>query len=266
VLGDFEREIAAKPRPGQEYALSAEVLPLGLKEIERTKDEPTFIYMHWLDAHYPYDSVGGPGPSKMAGYVREMGECDRKFGEFREALERMGVWDRTVLIVTADHGEGFGDHGVFAHGKGLYESILRVPMIIRVPGVKPAVIDTPVSGIDIAPTFLDLAGRSTPGEFLGESLVGFLRGQEPELSRPIAAALKAAKTGVFGRYKVIDDERKNTTEVYDLQEDPTERINLYGTLGGKDEEMRAALNRFFSPPKRPTAPTPSGARPTTAKR
>jgi hypothetical protein len=265
VLGTFDREVVAKPRPGQEYALSQEVLPLGLKEIESAKDEPLFLYMHWLDAHYPYDSVGGPGPSKMEGYIREMGECDRKLGELRDALERMGVWDRVVLVVTADHGEGFGDHGVFAHGKGLYESILRVPLIIRVPGVAPAVIDTPVSGIDIGPTLLDLASRSTPGEFLGESLVGFLRGGRPELGRPIAAALKAAKAGVFGQYKVIDDERKNTVEVYDLSNDPTERVNLYGTLAGKDEEMRAALNRFFSPPpRRPAAPARATA--STAKR
>jgi hypothetical protein len=264
VLGAFDREVVAKPRPGQEYALAREVLPLGLKEIESAKDEPQFVYMHWLDAHYPYDSVGGAGPSKMAGYVREMGECDKKLGELRDALERMGVWDRVILVVTADHGEGFGDHGVFAHGKGLYESILRVPLIIRVPGVAPAVIATPVSGIDIGPTLLDLAGRSTPGEFLGESLVGFLRGKRPELGRPIAAALKAAKAGIFGQYKVIDDERKNTVEVYDLSSDPTERINLYGTLEGKDEEMRAALNRFFTPARKPSAPARPAA--STAKR
>jgi hypothetical protein len=264
VLGTFDREVVAKPRPGQEYALAAEVQPLALKEIESAKDEPLFLYMHWLDAHYPYDSVGGAGPSKMAGYIREIGECDKKLGELRSALELMGVWDRVVLVITADHGEGFGDHGVFAHGRGLYESILRVPLIIRLPGAKPAVVDTPVSGIDIGPTLLDLANRSTPGEFLGESLVGFLRGERPELSRPIAAALKVAKAGVFGQYKVIDDERKNTTEVYDLSSDPTERVNLYGTLGGQDEEMRAALNRFFAPPRKPAAPARPPA--STAKR
>lgn len=264
VLGAFDREVVAKPRQGQEYALSAEVLPLGLKEIEAAKDEAVFMYMHWLDAHYPYDSVGGPGPSKMAGYLREMGEVDKKFGELRAALERMGVWSRVVVILTADHGEGFGDHGVFAHGKGLYESILRVPLIIRVPGAPAAVFDTPVNGIDIGPTFLDLAGTTTPGEFLGESLVGFLRGQPPKLTRPNAASLKAAKAGVFGRYKVIEDERKNTTEVYDLEEDPTERVNLFGTLDGKDEEMRDALNRFFTPVRRP--PPADKPRGTTAKR
>jgi arylsulfatase A-like enzyme len=264
VLGTFDREVVARPRPGQEYALAAEVLPLGLQEIAKVRDQSMFVYMHWLDAHYPYDSVGGKGPSPMAGYLREMEQCDEKLGELRSTLETMGLWKRVVLVLTADHGEGFGDHGVFAHGKGLYEAILRVPMMIRVPGVAPGIVGTPVSGIDIGPTLLDLAGRSTPGEFLGQSLVGFLRGESPVLDRPVAAALKGAKAAVFGRYKVIDDERKNTTEVYDLREDPKERMNIYGTLGGKDAEMRSALNRFFAVPQK--GASAGSARPATAKR
>jgi arylsulfatase A-like enzyme len=120
-----------------------------------------------------------------------------------------------------------------------------VPLFVRVPGVKPARVADPVSGIDIGATLLDLVGADTPGTFLGQSLVPYLRGERPKLTRPIASDMGSVQSVVFGKYKVIDDSRRNMVEVYDLSVDARERENLYGTLDGHDELMLKALRRFF---------------------
>jgi arylsulfatase A-like enzyme len=253
-LGRFDREFEAKStQKGQEHPLAVDVLPIALRALDRSRDRPTFLYMHWLDPHHPYDSQGTHG-SRLERQAREAEACDRKLGELFAHLEKRKALDRVILVLTSDHGEAFGDHGVFAHGMALYEPLLRVPFFVRVPGVKPARIDVPVSGIDIGATLLDLMGADTPGSFMGQSLVPYLRGERPELTRPIVGDTGWVQSVVIGKYKVIDDARRNLVEVYDLSKDPGERDNLFGTLDGEDELMLKALRHFFStrqgPPSR----------------
>jgi arylsulfatase A-like enzyme len=130
--------------------------------------------------------------------------------------------------------------------------------MIRVPGVKPARIDVPVSGIDISPTLLDLAGADTPPTFMGQSLVPFLRGERPKLDRPIAGDERTVQSLVLGRYKIIDDRRRHSIELYDLSQDPREKNNLFGGLDGEDELMLKALRHFFA--VRAAPPTPERVR------
>jgi hypothetical protein len=249
VLGRFDREVTVRPTRAK-HTLSEDILPVLLQEIEKSLDEATFVYLHWLDAHFPYDSQG-TGGSRREEQMREAEACDRNFGELRKKLEALGVWDRVVLILTSDHGEAFGEHGLYHHGTALYEILVRVPLMIRVPGVTPARIDTPVSGIDIGPTLLDLVGEKTPSRFLGQSLVPFLRGERPVLERPIAGDARTVRSLVLGRYKIIDDQRRHSVELYDLSRDPEEKDNLFGTLGGDDELMLKALHHFFSAGSKP---------------
>src|SRR5690606_37613960 len=100
-------------------------------------------------------------------------------------LVQEDIADRTVMVVFSDHGEAFGEHGLQEHSRSLYEIMVRVPLIIHVPGVAPRAVDASVSLIDLGPTVLDLAGVATPGRMMGESLVPFLRGEAPVLTRPI---------------------------------------------------------------------------------
>lgn len=243
-LGRFDREFEAEPSLSGQKPLARDVLPLALRAIDRSSNRAMFLYMHWLDPHHPYDSQGTDG-TKRELQMREIEECDRRIGELYAHLGKRSLLERTIVVLSADHGEAFGDHGVFAHGRALYEPLLRVPLLVRVPGVKPARVADPVSGIDIGATLLDLAGADTPGTFLGQSLVPYLRGERPTLTRPIASDMGSVQSVVFGKYKVIDDSRRNMIEVYDLSTDPRERENLYGTLDGNDELMLTALRRFF---------------------
>ncbi|HEX6273199.1 MAG TPA: sulfatase [Polyangiaceae bacterium] len=246
ALGRFDREIRVRPgRKEQRRALSEDVLPRALEELDAAKGEPAFLFMHWLDPHAPYDSQGTEG-SKRDAYLREVEACDTRFGELRRALEQRGLWERVILILASDHGEAFGDHGIATHGNGLYESLLRVPLFIRVPGVAPRKSDVPVSLIDLGPTLLDLLGARTPGRFVGQSLVPVLRGQAPSFDRPIAGDGGTDQTMLFGRHKLIEDRSKQSVELYDLSTDPRERRNLFGTLGGKDELMLKVMRYYFA--------------------
>ncbi|HEX9620799.1 MAG TPA: sulfatase [Polyangiaceae bacterium] len=246
VLGKFRREVRLRPtRAGQRFPLSEETVDAALEKIERLRERKLFVYMHWMDPHEPYDAAGDGG-SEFERYVREVELCDRSFGRLWKSLEELDLLDRTVLVLSADHGEALGEHGIPHHGGSLYEVLLRVPLVIRVPGVEPRRVAAPVALIDIAPTLLDLVGAATPGQYMGQSLVPFLRGEAARLTRPIAADQVSVKAMLFRRFKVIDNRRRNTVELFDLETDPNEKRNLYGEVPERDTALLGALRNFFA--------------------
>lgn len=103
-------------------------------------------------------------------------------------LKRHDLWDRTLLIVTSDHGEEFGEHGGAIHSRTCYGEVTRVPLIVRIPGESPQRIQARVALLDIAPTLLELLGGDPPDVRLdGQSL--YISAQEPGLldaNRPIS--------------------------------------------------------------------------------
>ena len=247
VVGKFEHEQALKADvAGQRFVLSESVVQRALAAIDAHAHGSMFLYMHWLDAHDPYDAGGAQG-ELFDRYVREVELCDKSLGLLLDALEKRQLLSRTVVVLAADHGEALGDHGIPHHGQSLYEALVRVPLLVRVPGVEPRRVDVPVTTLDIAPTLFDLLGLPTPGQFMGQSLVGFLRGETPHLTRPIALDETRLKVRglVIGPYKVIDDKRKHTVEIYDLVKDPAEANNLYGHMPEKQDEYLLGVTRSF---------------------
>lgn len=205
---------------------------------------PLFLYMHFFDPHEPYDRAITSGSANDR-YVAEIGLVDAEIKRILDALDEKGFKDRSVVIVTADHGEAFGEHRTNSHSTTLYEEQLRVPLLIRGPGMKPRQVDHPVSLVDLGPTVLDLMGIPTPPQFMGQSLVPFLRGEDPVLTRPIVAEGRLKRTMLFpDGLKAITDERKGTVEVYDLLEDPAEARNLYDEEDETAERV-AILQKFF---------------------
>jgi len=206
---------------------------------------PQLIYLHWMDAHSPYDLDGAQGTPKEA-YLREVAILDKRLGELLAWLREEKLAERTTLIVTADHGESFGDHGTWEHGKTVYEELLRVPLLIAAPGKKARVVTAPVSTVDIGATILDLFGKPTPGYFMGESLLPLAYGDATQVSHPIAAEAGTKLRAFFATpdIKVIFDRKRKTTEVYDLSVDPGESRNIVDA-----PEMRVHVGRarrFFS--------------------
>jgi arylsulfatase A-like enzyme len=227
------------------FAGAREMTPVVLAELGRALPGPSFLYAHFEDPHAPYDRSGVSGDD-FERYLGEVAVVDRAIGQLVEELERFQVWPRTALIVTADHGEAFGEHGSTSHATTLYEELLRVPLLIRVPNTKPRVVSTRVSLIDIAPTILDLFGRATPGSYKGQSLVPFLRGSTPRLGRPLAfESSRHMRAMIFADgYKLIEDRRKRTLELYDLRRDPGELAPLDARTPAGLERIEQ-LRRFF---------------------
>lgn len=240
MAGGFAEEYAPDVT---DFRPASEALPALLEWLGRPREGPAFALCHLVDAHYPYDSAGEHG-ELFDLYMRELELVDRELGRFLDALKRTSRWDRTIVIVMADHGEAFGEHGHYNHGGLAYEEVLRVPLIVRVPGVPGRTVRELVSLNDLGPTILDLFGVDTPGSFMGQSLVPVLRGEAPRFSRPVAFHTTRMQYGfVFpDRIKASYIQRDRRMEVYDLSRDPGETTNL------ADEEWaqeRVAMVRAF---------------------
>ena len=129
------------------------------------------------------------GASYADRYDEEIAFTDRHVGRLLAGLTARGLTDNLVVIVTSDHGEALDtkqDHGALNHSKHLYDELIHVPLMVKVPGAAPRQVTTPVSLVDVGPTVLDLYGLPTPASFLGQSLVPMLEGDDAPLTRPIA--------------------------------------------------------------------------------
>jgi arylsulfatase A-like enzyme len=149
-----------------------------------------------------------------------------------------------VLIVAADHGEGFSKHpGVRFHNNALYEEVTHVPLLIRLPGVSGKRVETLVSTIDLGPTILDLYELPTPGTFMGQSLVPLLAGDEVSLTRPVVSSTLEDWAVAYYEppLKVILDRRKDAVEVYNLAKDPDERDNIADDVSS---DLQSRLRAF----------------------
>ena len=216
-----------------------------LKALEEPHPDGAFLYTHLLEPHAPYLG-GGPVSTDHARYLSAVQLSDRLVGKVLDAL-RSRFGDDWVLIVSADHGEAFGDHETTTHAKTLYEELLHVPLIVRSPRFAARTIDQRVGLIDLAPTILDLFQLPTPGTFMGESLVPLLRGGDAQLTRPLFAEgrLRRALTFPDG-LKVIDDPLRKVVQVYDLARDPGETENLFDTDPARSDTALATLRAFFA--------------------
>lgn len=202
-----------------------------------------FVWGHLMDAHAPYDKVAKNGSTKERWFA-ELATVDAVIGRIEDLITKHDLWSRAYLIVSADHGEAFGEHNTTNHASTIYEELVRIPLVVRGPGIEPkTVIDTPVSLIDLGPTVLDLFQVPTPGTYMGQSLVPLLAGRDVELTRPIVLDTGRRIQAMIGRdgLKVMRNVRAGTFEAYDLNADPGEKENLFGKrdLGGPFGRMDA---------------------------
>lgn len=199
--------------------------------------EPWFAWSHLRDPHPPNVS-----------YERAVASADGAIAAFLAPLAAKGLLDRTIIVVTADHGESLGEHGERTHGVFAYESTLRVPLVFAGPGVPQRVVQAPaVSHVSVLPTVLELAGVTAPASD-GISLVPALRtgelGEHPIYFEALDAALMrggAPLTGlVAGQWKFMD---LPLPELYDVLADPRERVNRVEAEPAVAKWMRDATVR-----------------------
>ena len=193
---------------------------------------PVFAYVHTLDVHqyYLHDGQASRDPGA---YREAVTLADTAFGEFMTRLRSSGHGTDTLVVLTSDHGESFGDHGHVGHGTGLSQAQLAIPLVFWMPGTLPAQAHTdPVSLIDVAPTLLDLAGLTALPAADGQSLRPMLQGG-PAVNDWVAASLMRFTwtPGAPQQFATLDRAHQKTwrtgarDRAFDLSADPCERFS-----------------------------------------
>jgi len=230
-----------------------EVLAEVYKWVENQSQQKFFAWIHLYDPHTPYEP---PEPYKteykgshFGLYDGEIAYVDQLMGEFRDFMEEKNLFDKTLIIFTSDHGESLGEHKESAHGFFIYDSDIRVPLVMRFPEGKFAghLISNQVRSIDIMPTVLHLLGNEIPESVQGKSLLSLIvedKAQDELLAYSETywpryhygwSELKSLRKG---QYKFIDAPQP---ELYDINEDPGEVNNLVNEKASLGHEMKREL-------------------------
>lgn len=229
--------------------------------LQSTDERPFFLYLHYMDPHGPYSppkvgrrwAVGQPdkkfirdgNPNPIGDmiykgapdpgitpadiqflvdlYDDEIASFDRHFANLLKALRESGRLDDTIVVFTSDHGEEFLEHGHIKHCRTLFDSSIKIPMFLHIPGVEARVLKQPVQNLDLVPTILDYLGIAGL-QFEGKSLRPMVEGTEGtgELDLHQYGMQGTLRSAADGRHKLIHDLGKGSFALYDLQADPRE--------------------------------------------
>jgi arylsulfatase A-like enzyme len=229
----------------------------------RDGDNPFFAWVHYMDVHYPFyqdeetlSEIGADpistseqrrvnrlmneGPEELSErdvdtlttlYDAETYFTDRELGRLLDALRERELYEDTLVIVTSDHGEAFGEHDGFGHYKALYEELVRVPLVIHVPGQQSRTVDSQVGLTDLAPTVLDYVGLEVSENISGESLQPLIQGDRSDRTDERHVIGHGDPLGVrTERWKYIwwnrDGDDPIDAELFDLQADPKETTDV----------------------------------------
>lgn len=254
----FRQAESANPAGARVRRDGALVARAALQWLAENRGRPVFAFLHFYDLHTPYPLAGMAGMKpNAAGYDAQLRRLDQVLGAFRERLVRDGWWDRSLVVLLSDHGEGLGDHGETSHGYFIYESTLHVPLVVHWPAgaaVRPASSDEAAGLIDVAPTILDALGIPAPPAFAGASLLR-KTGARAVFSESVYprdtfgwAALRSIREGP---YKYIDAPR---AEFYDLGKDAGEHTNALAAHMALADSMQARLAGLLA--RAPEHPAP----------
>ncbi|MCP4656238.1 MAG: sulfatase-like hydrolase/transferase [bacterium] len=249
---DFELRDMETPNLSSVQRSGDVTVAAAVRWLDQRPRAPFFLWLHLYDPHDPYTP---PEPYKSRypdhPYDAEVAYTDALVGDFRAALEVRGILDRSLVILTADHGEGLGDHDEYFHGFYVYESTVHVPLIVRLPSPAQAgrVVDRAVSHVDLLPTILEAVRVPIPPGAQGVSLWPLILGREGWPERVVYsesfypllhygwAPLRSVRSG---RYKLIDVPRP---ELYDLDRDRGEEHDL---VAGEPRAFRDLMRRLLA--------------------
>jgi len=207
-----------------------------------------FAWFHLLDPHdeyMPHDGIGPYGKSTRDKYDAEITFTDKHIGELFAFVDSQEWGKRTAIIISADHGEAFGEHKMYRHGFEVWNMLTHVPLMIRAPGITPRQIDTPRSGVDLAPTIMEFFGVPKDPEMQGTSLVPELYGKEPEvrdviIDLPRTSDNDRRRAFVRGDLKLIAEGDDEGYRLFNVKDDWDEKKDLKKSQAEQFEKMRDA--------------------------
>jgi tetratricopeptide (TPR) repeat protein len=222
---------------------------------------PFFAFLHLYEPHTPYEP---PEPFKSRyparPYDGEIATADAIVGKFVGALKRSGIYDRALLLLMSDHGEGLGDHGEEEHGVLLYRETLHVPLMVKLPESRRAgeTVDRAVGLVDVFPTIMEALGYPRPNALAGRSLLEAGSDTRDIYSETLFPRYHYGWSDLAAltrsRWEYIRG--GNDEELYDYSSDPREETNLSGRLPPAFRSMRNVLLAMNRPRQAPGASDP----------
>jgi choline-sulfatase len=265
IRGHGEDRYHSVERRGMEVADSA------LAWLNQHRQDPFFLWLHFYDPHDPYD----PPPPFKAQYVTapydgEIAYVDSAIGKLLTTLRSNGLYDQSVIVVVADHGEAFGEHGEWSHGLFLYDETIHVPLLIKLGAAGHRQIDSRVGLVDIAPTLLQEVGIAAPAAMQGQSLLELMksktdvsadRSEYAETDYPHRAfGWSSLRAWRAGKYLYVEAPQR---ELYNQSADPEAAHNLATSSPSVTDTMAVQLDEFHHKTSRTgqteVAPTPRQA-------
>lgn len=250
------------------YVTSQKLTPLAIETLDSIskQERPFFAWFHFMDPHDEYKGhEESPHFGKRARdlYDEEVFYTDLWIGKLLDYIDAQPWASRTVIVVTADHGEAFGEHGITRHAHEVWEELVHVPLMVHVPGLPSRVIDTPRGHADLSPTFIDLLGAKNVPALPGTSLVHELGGGNPE-PRDVIVDLpeddynERRRALVHGSTKLIAFGNDVRFALYDLDTDPREMNDRLRTSPDLAADM---IQRYRDASKRIADVPPRGGIP-----
>jgi arylsulfatase A-like enzyme len=244
--------------------------------LENHYQSPFFLFINYYDPHHPYlppdkdfllfkedevpeiDEFEKRKRDKLARYDGEIAFVDYHMGKLFEKLRELNIYDPTMIIITSDHGEFFGEHDCWTHFYELYQEVITIPLIIKYPSSysKKGVYINRVSLLDIMPTILNFLKIPLPENLQG---VNLFEGRSrvmaeiyrhkyiwPQRREGFARELKALFLNNYKYIKEYQKESKGKKELYDIDNDPRELYNLIDAMPDKAKEMEMKLTEWVS--------------------
>jgi choline-sulfatase len=277
----FQEYTVFPSRAGESPAPPPQLADQASRWLRAHRKDNFFLWVHFYDPHTPWEPPSAnlkgmepppgmglrltaaehltirlgervPSPAEREWmrrlYEAEVRWVDDAVGSLIAELKRSGMYDGTLIVLLSDHGEEFWEHGSIGHGHTLYDELLHVPFLIKLPGSAPRTVDAPVSTASVAATILDLAGKPLPSGYPAtRSLVPFLRDgtlpAEPLLSTGLQR-VEEQEAILFGGLKLVRWNTSGRLELYDLARDPQEKTDLSASSAKTVEEGTRFLDRF----------------------
>jgi arylsulfatase A-like enzyme/Tfp pilus assembly protein PilF len=214
---------------------------------EQRGDTPFFLFLHYIDPHSPY-RTRAPYDQQFADspYLAEVAYTDAQIGRVIEYLRSSDLARRTLVVVTADHGESLGAHGEATHGFFLYDTVIRVPLVMRGPRVPQGqVVESTVGLIDVTPTILALLDLPADPSLPGRALIGAPPADHPYVSVSYAPSLIHRWSPQWSLSRAAEKFILSPVrEYYRKQEDPREQVNRFGLDADRDAELERELQQI----------------------